>query len=151
MYQPIARAPNAGTKTSDTYGIPTARSPGKTRPWIARMIRSASNVGASATAIDAGTSNALAAIRQARRPTRSDSGPQIHDPATTATMSTEIVSPARLGVTANTRPISGRMPCVEYIVANIALAPTRNPAIAPNALRGVGVGVHMSITVGVRV
>ncbi len=101
------------------------------RPWAIRPARRSPKVGATATATVAGTWRAHAARRQRRRPIRSDRGPQIHDPTTSARTSTEIVSPARLGEIPNESPMVGRTACVEYIVANMADAPTRKPSIPP--------------------
>ena len=74
---------------------------------------------------------AAASTSEARRPIRSDSGPQNQAPTASAPITTEMLSPACDGDTSNSRPSSGRIACVEYMTANIAAAATRNGAIAP--------------------
>ena len=99
-------------------------------PCRVRQTRSASKPGASATPMVGGTSSRLA-IRIARgRPIRSDTGPQTNPPIATASTTTEIERPARDGLTSKSRDSSGRIACVEYIVANIPAAPSMNPASA---------------------
>ena len=63
-------------------------------PWIARTASRAPKLGASAAASVGATRSALAKTSDRRRPIRSESGPQSHAPAASATMSAEIVSPA---------------------------------------------------------
>jgi hypothetical protein len=61
-----------------------------------------------------GTTTApLASTSEARRPIRSESGPQNHAPAASAPITTPIVSPACDGVTSNSRASSARIACVE--------------------------------------
>ena len=70
-----------------------------------------------------------------RRPIRSESGPQSQTPAATAATTAEIVSPVPAGPTSNVRPMSGRIACVEYIVANIPALPSRKPGHRPDRAR----------------
>ena len=100
------------------------------RPWSVRQTRRAANPGASATPRVGGTSSTLA-MRIARgRPIRSETGPQTKPPSATARTTTEIDRPARDGLTSKSRESSGRIACVEYIVANIPAAPSMKPASA---------------------
>ena len=99
-------------------------------PCAARHASSAPKLGASPAAIVGTTSRALATTIDRRRPIRSESGPQSQTPAATAITTAEIVSPVPAGPTSNVRPMSGRIACVEYIVANIPALPSRKPAIA---------------------
>ena len=59
---------------------------------------------------------------------RSETGPQTNPPTATASTTNEIVRPARDGLTSKSRESSGRIACVEYIVANIPAAPSMKPA-----------------------
>ena len=86
--------------------------------------------GASATPIVGGTRSRLARRIARGRPIRSESGPQANPPIATASTTTEIERPARDGLTSKSRESSGRIACVEYIVANIPVAPSRNPTSA---------------------
>ncbi len=99
------------------------------RPCSARHASSTPNVGASATPSVGSTSSQLASRIAFVRPTRSETGPQTQAPSATASTTTEIDSPARDGLTSKARESSGRIACVEYIVANIPAAPSRNAAI----------------------
>ena len=117
-------------------------------PCSVRKTSSASNVGASATPIVGGTSSRLASRIERGRPMRSDTGPQTHPPTATASTTNEIVRPARDGLTSKSRESSGRIACVEYIVANIPAAPSMKPARAfcsgsaapiPDRLRSRGI------------
>ena len=77
---------------------------------------------------------ALARTIERRRPIRSESGPQSQTPTAMAITTAEIVSPAPAGPTWKSRPSSGRIACVEYIVANMPALPRRKPAM-PRASR----------------
>ena len=111
------------------YGTPTVMSPGMHSPCRTRRASSSSKLGASATRTVGGTIAALASTSDARRPIRSDSGPQNQAPTASAPITTEMLSPARDGETSNVRPSSGRIAWVEYMTANIAAAATRNGAM----------------------
>ena len=105
-------------------------------PWSARTASRVPKLGASAASSVGTTIAALASSSDARRPIRSDSGPQNHAPTASAPMTTDTVSPACDGVTPNSAPSSGRIACVEYIAANIAVAPKRNGPMPPSTSRG---------------
>ena len=107
------------------------------RPWRVRQTRSASNPGARATPIVGGTRSRLARRIARGRPILSESGPQANPPIATASTTTETESPARDGLTSKSRESSGRIACVEYIVANMPVAPSRKPTNA----RGNGLAV----------
>ena len=99
-------------------------------PWSARQTRSAPNPGARATPTVGSTRSTLA-VRIARgRPILSETGPHTKPPTATASTTTEIERPAREGLTPKSRESSGRIACVEYIVANIPAAPSMKPASA---------------------
>jgi hypothetical protein len=68
---------------------------------------------------------------------RSERGPHSQAPSAIAKISTETVSPALAGPTPKLEPSSGRIACVEYIVANIPVAPSRNPVSAMRSDRSV--------------
>ena len=68
---------------------------------------------------------------------RSDSGPQNHEPTASAPIVIETVRPVCEGETANARPSSGRIACVEYIAANIDDAPNRNGTMPPSRSRRI--------------
>ena len=104
-------------------------------PCSARSASSTGKLGASATSSVGTTIAALASTSDARRPIRSDSGPQNHAPTASAPITTEMLSPACDGETSNSRARSGRIACVEYMTANIAAAATRNGAIAGRRAR----------------
>src|SRR4051794_6118855 len=104
-------------------------------PCAARMATRTVKVGASATPTDGTTSAPLASTSDARRPMRSDSGPQNHAPTASAPMTTDTVSPVCEGATEKSRPSSGRIACVEYIAVNIAAAANRNGPIPPSPTR----------------
>src|SRR6478752_2075072 len=99
-------------------------------PCRVRQTSSASKVGASATPIVGGTSNRLASRIERGRPIRSETGPHTNPPSATASTTHETVRPARDGLTPKSRESSGRIACVEYIVANIPAAPSMKPARA---------------------
>ena len=101
------------------------------RPCAMRTASSSGNVGATAAAAVGTTSSLLARISERRRPMRSESGPQIQAPTARAAISTETVRPDADALTPNARPSSGRIACVEYIVANIADDPSRNGPMPP--------------------
>ena len=100
------------------------------RPCSVRQTSSASKVGASATPIVGGTSSRLASRIERGRPIRSETGPHTNPPIATASTTHETVRPARDGLTPKSRESSGRIACVEYIVANIPAAPSMKPARA---------------------
>ena len=79
------------------------------RPCRARNASSVSKFGDSAVPIVGATISELASTIDRFRPYRSDNGPQIHAPAASAKMTTEIVRPAWEGVTSNARPSCGRI------------------------------------------
>ena len=70
-------------------------------------------MGARASSSVGTTTTALASTSEARRPMRSDSGPQNHEPTASAPIVTETVRPVCEGVTSNSRPSCGRIACVE--------------------------------------
>src|SRR5438067_9167106 len=107
------------------------------RPWSARNASSAPKVGASAAPSVGATSSELASTIERLRPYRSDSGPQSHAPAASATMTTETVSPACEGRTSKARPSCGRIACVEYVTANMPAAPSRKPAMPLESSKGL--------------
>ena len=98
-------------------------------PWRTRSPSSTGKLGANATSTVGSTIAPDASTSDARRPIRSDSGPQNQAPTASAPITTEIVRPACDGVTPNSRPSSGRIACVEYITANMAAAANRNGAM----------------------
>ena len=106
-------------------------------PCSTRSASSVPNEGARGTSADGTTISALAATSEARRPIRSESGPQNQPPSATAAITAEMLSPARAGETPNSRPSSGRIAWVEYMTANIAPAASRNGAIARSAARSL--------------
>ena len=89
-------------------------------PCSARSASSTSKLGASATSSVGTTIAPLASTSEARRPMRSESGPQNQAPTASAPITTEMLSPACDGETPNSRPRSGRIAWVEYMTANIA-------------------------------
>ncbi len=105
------------------------------RPCSARTASRTPNVGASATRSVGTTIAALASSSEARRPIRSDSGPQNQAPRASAPITTDTLRPACDGLTPNSFPRSGRIACVEYIAANIAQAPNRNGPMPPSTGR----------------
>ncbi len=98
-------------------------------PCSARQARSSPNVGARATPRVGSTSSQLASRIARVLPTRSETGPHTQAPSATASTTTEIESPALEGLTPNVRESSGRIAWVEYMVANMPAAPSRNAAI----------------------
>jgi hypothetical protein len=104
-------------------------------PCAARIASSTPKLGASATPSEGTTSAPLARTSDARRPMRSDSGPQNHAPTASAPMTTDTVSPVCDGATENSRPSAGRIACVEYIAVNIAAAANRNGPMPPSPPR----------------
>ena len=100
-----------------------------------RQTSSVPNVGASGASAAGSTSRALAVISVRRLPMRSEIGPQSQAPSAIEKISTDTVSPARAGPTPKLCPSSGRIACVEYIVANMPDAPSRNPARATGSER----------------
>ena len=111
------------------------------RPCRARSASRTPKLGETATSAVGRSAGRSRSVIARRRPTRSENGPHSHPPAPTATTTTPTVRPARAGETPNSRPSSGRIAWVEYIVANIAAAPRRKPAMdgrAPAAAAGAG-------------
>ena len=104
-------------------------------PCATRQASSIPNVGASGASAAGTTSSALAVISVRRRPMRSEIGPHSQAPSAIEKIRTETVSPARAGPTPKLRPSSGRIAWVEYIVANMPDAPSRNPARATRSER----------------
>ena len=100
-----------------------------------RQASSVPKVGASGASAAGITSRALAVISVRRRPIRSEIGPQIQAPIAIEKIRTETVRPARAGPTPKLWPSSGRIAWVEYMVANMPDAPSRNPARATRSER----------------
>ena len=78
------------------------------RPCSTRNASSVPNDGASGRSSDGTTISPLAATSDARRPIRSESGPQNQPPSATAAITAEMLSPARAGETPNSRPSLGQ-------------------------------------------
>ena len=104
----MAREPSCGAYASVTYGTPTVIRPGMQSPWRTRSPSSTGKLGANATATVGTTIAPEASTSDARRPMRSDSGPQNHAPTASAPITTEIVRPACDGVTPKVPPELGQ-------------------------------------------
>ena len=113
-------------------------------PCAARIASRTVKLGASATPTDGTTSAPLASTSDARRPMRSDSGPQNHAPTASAPMTTDTVRPVCDGLTSNALPSSGRIACVEYIAVNIAPAAKRNGPMPPSPRTRCGSAVAVA-------